>query len=101
MLRIIKERLHQKYRTLDYPNRQPALSARYLGRPELAQVSCGSCRACFAACPAGALLPTAGAEDGTPTLDMPGKPTSRKMRSQWPRASSARAASASGAVAVS
>ena len=70
MLRIIKERLHQKYRTLDYPNRQPALSPRYLGRPELAQVSCGSCRACYAACPAGALLPTAGAEDGTPTLDM-------------------------------
>ena len=61
MLRIIKERLHQKYRTLDYPNRQPTLSPRYLGRPELAQVSCGSCRACYAACPAGALLPTAGA----------------------------------------
>ncbi len=36
MLRIIKERLHQQYRTLDYPNRQPALSPRYLGRPELA-----------------------------------------------------------------
>ncbi|MCG4878087.1 4Fe-4S binding protein, partial [Eggerthella lenta] len=25
---------------------------------------------CYAACPAGALLPTAGAGDGTPTLDM-------------------------------
>lgn len=70
MLRIIKERLHQKYRTLDYPNRQPALSPRYMGRPELAQVACGTCRACFAACPSGALLPTAGSEDGTPTLDM-------------------------------
>ena len=70
MLRIIKERLHQQYRTLDYPNRQPVLSPRYLGRPQLAHVSCGSCRACFAACPAGALLPTTGCEDSTPTLDM-------------------------------
>lgn len=70
MLRIIKERLHQKYRTLDYPNRQPALSPRYLGRPVLAQVACGTCRACFAACPLGALLPTAGSEGSTPTLDM-------------------------------
>ena len=67
MLRIIKERLHQQYRTLDYPNRQPALSPRYLGRPELAQVACGTCRACFAACPSGALLPTAGSDDSTPS----------------------------------
>lgn len=47
MLRIIKERLHQQYRTLITPNRQPALSPRYLGRPQLAPVSCGTCRACF------------------------------------------------------
>ena len=70
MLRIIKERLHQQYRTLDYPTRQPALSPRYMGRPQLAPVACGACRACFEACPAGALLPTAGCEDCTPTLDM-------------------------------
>ena len=70
MLRIIKERLQQKYRTLDYPRKKPALSPRYHGRPILTPVNCGACRACYAACPAGALLPTPGAEDGTPTLDM-------------------------------
>jgi Ni,Fe-hydrogenase III small subunit/formate hydrogenlyase subunit 6/NADH:ubiquinone oxidoreductase subunit I len=70
MLRIIKERLRQKYRTLDYPNSQPALSPRYLGRPELVPLSCDSCCACYHACPTAALLPTAGAENGTPTLDM-------------------------------
>ncbi|MEE0815464.1 MAG: hydrogenase, partial [Desulfovibrio fairfieldensis] len=66
MLRIIKERLHQKYRTLDYPRREPALSPRYLGRPTLTDVDCGDCRACFTACPAGALLPSPSAASGPP-----------------------------------
>ena len=70
MLGIIKERLRQKYRTLDYPRAQPPLSPRYRGRPELVPVACGACRACYDACPAGALLPAAGAEASTPALDM-------------------------------
>ncbi|ATD81739.1 MULTISPECIES: 4Fe-4S dicluster domain-containing protein [Desulfovibrio] len=70
MLRIIKERIHQKYRTLDYPHQQPTLSPRYMGRPSLIPVDCGDCRACYAACPTAALLPTEGVPGSTPTLDV-------------------------------
>ena len=31
MLDIFKERLHQKYRTLDFPHKAPGLSPRYMG----------------------------------------------------------------------
>ena len=47
MLDIFKERLHQKYRTLDFPRKAPGLSPRYMGRPEIAAGDCGSCRACL------------------------------------------------------
>ncbi len=70
MLHIIKERIRQKYRTLDYPRQQPVLSPRFMGRPSLTPVNCDGCTACYAACPTGALLPTEGAPDSTPTLDM-------------------------------
>lgn len=70
MFRISAERLKQRYRTLDWPRQEPALSPRYRGRPLLADADCGPCRACYDACPAGALLTRQDAPGRAPVLDM-------------------------------
>ncbi len=55
MFGILKERLHQKYRTLDYPAKEPFLPERYRGRPQLTPTDCGTCSLCLESCPSGAI----------------------------------------------
>ncbi len=68
MLNIIQERLHQGFRTLNYPFVAPSISPRFAGLPSLEPTSRKGCksRACLEACPTGALCIR---PDG-PELDM-------------------------------
>jgi len=56
MLRIIRERLRQGYRTSGFPKVEPVLSERFRGLPVLAPDKCpADCHSCETACPFGAL----------------------------------------------
>lgn len=70
MFKILTERLHQKYRTVPYPAKEPVLSARFRGRPVLHDVPATAMKSLAAAaataCPTGAFSHDA---DG-PCLDM-------------------------------
>ncbi|MEW6079225.1 MAG: 4Fe-4S dicluster domain-containing protein [Thermodesulfobacteriota bacterium] len=57
MLRIIKTRLEQKYRTMAYPDGPPPdLPPRFAGRPVINGAACQSgCDRCMVACPVGAV----------------------------------------------
>ncbi len=57
MISIIKARLHQKHRTIGYPDAPPPeLSDRFRGMPVIQTRQClKDCNACIEACPAGAL----------------------------------------------
>ena len=69
MLRIVRERLRQGYRTMRFPRGEPpALPERFRGLPVIDQSACrGDCSACIEACPTGAI--TKGA-DGLMRLDL-------------------------------
>jgi Ni,Fe-hydrogenase III small subunit/formate hydrogenlyase subunit 6/NADH:ubiquinone oxidoreductase subunit I len=62
MLRIIRERLRQKYRTMRYPRGEPpALPDRFLGLPVLPSQPCpDGCTECIDSCPTEALSVTTG-----------------------------------------
>ncbi len=70
MLRILKTRWQQKFRTLPYPHGPaPQLPARFAGRPVVDQVSCpAECTACKDACSTGAVRITR--PTNPPALDM-------------------------------
>ena len=53
MFSIIKERLHQGYRTLDYPWTMPSITPRFAGLPSIDQAKCIDCTSqeCLSACP--------------------------------------------------
>lgn len=61
MLKIIRERLRQGYRTSEFPRVEPVLPERFRGLPVLARDKCpADCRECETACPFGALRRTGG-----------------------------------------
>lgn len=71
MLHVIRERLHQGYRTLDYPRIQPQMPPRFCGRPVIDQGRCPQgCAACRDACPTGAIHPLRRKDREGPWLDM-------------------------------
>lgn len=70
MFGIITERLHQGYRTLDYPYKKPTLSERFIGRPRIDAGACpAGCRACESVCPTKAIDLSRATTDGI-SLDM-------------------------------
>ncbi len=67
MPRILRARLHQKHRTVKYPDGPPVLPDRLRGRPEIAGGRCGrECESCISACPVGAIS----RGEGGPEIDL-------------------------------
>ncbi len=67
MLNALRARLRQKYRTYDYPAKDPVLPDMYRGRPGIDGNKCpAGCTACREACPVGAI----DLMEGKPAIDL-------------------------------
>ena len=56
MFKVIKARLHQKYRTMKFPKVLPEMAERYRGKPVLNSENCiNDCSSCIDICPVDAL----------------------------------------------
>ena len=55
MMRALKARLRQGYRTIGFPRTDPSLSPRYAGLPALDKGACTACGACVEVCPTEAI----------------------------------------------
>jgi len=68
MLRIIKTRFSQKYRTMSFPNGPaPELPERFAGRPVISDNCVSGCNNCQSNCPTGAI--TFSNENECPAID--------------------------------
>ncbi len=71
MFAILRQRLRQKNRTLNYPFAQPEISPRYLGRPQIRKGACpDSCTICADSCPTHAITLQALRDEEGIALDM-------------------------------
>lgn len=56
MIKVLRARWRQKYRTVAFPEGQPTLPDRFRGRPEINSAACvKGCQACVEACPTAAI----------------------------------------------
>lgn len=71
MYNILKTRLQQGQRTIDFPAAKAALSDRFRGLPKFDANHCPQdCRQCAEVCPTEAIQIAAGEREGRPTMDL-------------------------------